>query len=208
MLIHHVPQAVQLLFPQFVWHKSRLEKSIYLTFDDGPVPGVTDYVLDHLDKRQMKATFFMVGDNVVKHPDLALKVKQAGHQIGNHTHNHLDGYNCSNERYLWNFEKCQTVLQKNLGIDTKLFRAPYGRIRRRQQMVVSKTHQMVMWDVIPGDFEKGTSAKKCLNKARKHTRNGSIILFHDQQKTEKILSEILPDFLDYIQEEGYQTALL
>lgn len=208
MLIHHVPQAVQSLFPQFVWHKNRQEKSIYLTFDDGPVPCVTDYVLDQLGERKMKATFFMVGDNVVKHTELALKVKQEGHQIGNHTHNHLNGYNCSNESYLQNFEKCQAILRGSLGMNTGLFRAPYGRIRRRQQEVISKTHQMIMWDVIPGDFEKGISAEKCLAKARKHTKNGSIVLFHDQQKTEKILSEILPDFLDYIQEKGYQTALL
>ena len=208
MLIHHVPSAVQLLFPQFVGHKNRLEKSIYLTFDDGPVPYVTDYVLDQLGKRQMKATFFMVGDNVLKYTDLALKVKQQGHQIGNHTHNHLHGYHCSNERYLQNFEKCQETLQRKLGVDTQLFRAPYGRIRRQQQVVISKTHRLIMWDVIPGDFEPGITANKCLTKARKHTRNGSIVLFHDQQKTEKILSEILPDFLDYIQEQGYQTALL
>ena len=208
MLIHHVPQAVQLLFPQFVWHKNRLEKSVYLTFDDGPVPCVTDYVLDQLGKRRMKATFFMVGDNVVKHTELALKVKQQGHKIGNHTHNHLNGYHCDNEAYLLNVEKCQATLQYKLGVNTELFRAPYGRVRRQQQEVISHTHQMIMWDVIPGDFEEGTNAKKCLTKARKHTKNGSIILFHDQQKTEKILLEILPDFLDYIQEEGYQTALL
>lgn len=208
MLIHHVPSAVQLLFPQFVWHKSRLERSVHLTFDDGPVPSVTDYVLDQLDKRQMKATFFMVGDNVVKYTDLALKVKRQGHQIGNHTHNHLNGYHCSNERYVENFEKCQETLLENLGVDAELFRAPYGRIRRQQQVAISKTHQMIMWDVIPGDFKKGITAKDCLSKARKHTRNGSIVLFHDQQKTGKILSEVLPDFLDYIQEEGYQTALL
>src|SRR5690554_4787728 len=208
MFLHHLPDFIPFLFPQYVWHKSRKEKVVYLTFDDGPVPGITDFVLEELAKRQMKATFFMVGDNIVKHPELALKVKEEGHQIGNHSHNHLNGYSYPTPDYVANVEECQTTINGTLGIYPKLFRAPYGRLKREQRKQISKTHQIIMWDVIPGDYDLNQSPELCLSKAKQHTRNGSIILFHDQKKTERILSEILPDFLDFIQDEGYGTNLL
>ncbi|MEX2594720.1 MAG: polysaccharide deacetylase family protein [Anditalea sp.] len=208
MLFHHIPTPLQLLFPYYVWHKSRKQKSVYLTFDDGPVPGVTDFVLEELAKRQMKATFFMVGDNLLKHPGLALKVKQQGHQIGNHTHNHLNGHQCSSGEYWENFARCQAAIKEVLDIRPYLFRAPYGRIKKQQRKKISRTHQIIMWDVLPGDFNRFQTATVCLAKAKQHTQNGSIVVFHDQKKTEKILLEILPDFLDFIQENGYQTDLL
>lgn len=208
MLLHHIPTPIQLLFPYFVWHKSRKEKSVYLTFDDGPVPCVTDFVLEELAKRQMKATFFMVGENLLKYREIALQVKQQGHQIGNHTQNHINGYQCDTEEYLGNFTQCQTTIQEVLEIRPHLFRAPYGRIKKPQREKISQTHQIIMWDVLTGDFDRKHSAGCCLAKAIKHTQNGSIILFHDQKKTEKILFDMLPDFLDFIQENGYQTGLL
>src|SRR5690606_23599356 len=153
MYFHHIPRPVQLLFPQFVWHKSRKERVVYLTFDDGPVPEVTDFVLEELDQRGMKATFFMVGQNIDKHPDTAWKVKNQGHQIGNHTYNHLNGFHFSTREYLANFSKCQSTLDEVLGIRSQLFRAPYGRIKRGQGLGILQTHQIFMWDVIPGDFD-------------------------------------------------------
>lgn len=208
MLFHHVPSVVQSLFPGYVWHKNRKEKAVYLTFDDGPVPGVTDFVLEELAKRRMKATFFMVGDNVVKHPLLALRVKSQGHQIGNHTHNHLNGNLFPADEYLQNVEKCQLAISQLLDVQTVLFRAPYGRMKKDQRKVISQTHQIIMWDVIAGDYDPRQSAERCLAKAKLHTRNGSIILFHDQKKTEKILVSVLPEFLDFIQTQGYRTDLL
>lgn len=208
MFFHHIPTPIQLLFPHFVWHKSRKEKVIYLTFDDGPVPGITDFVLKELALRQMKATFFMVGENISRYPDLALSVKYHGHQIGNHTYNHLNGYQCSKEMYLENISKCQETLMEVLAFQPSLFRAPYGRITKNQRRGIAKTHQIIMWDVIPGDFIPSQDASVCLTKAKAHTQNGSIVLFHDQKKTEKVLVEMLPDFLDFIQHEGYKTGLL
>lgn len=208
MLFHHVPWLVQCLFPRYVWHKSRKEKTIYLTFDDGPVPGVTDFVLEQLALRGMKATFFMVGDNVVKHTELALRVKAEGHQIGNHTYNHLNGRHFSTEEYLENVGKCQSVITQSLDTAPLLFRPPYGRMKVAQIKAISETHQIIMWDVVSGDYDPRQNAERCLAKVKQYTRNGSIILFHDQMKTQKILLTVLPDFLDFIQGQGYRTALL
>lgn len=208
MLFHHVPLPVQLLFPQFAWHKSRKNRKVYLTFDDGPVPGVTDFVLEELEKRQMQATFFMVGENLVKHASLALKVKNKGHRIGNHTYNHLNGFRYSAREYLENFSRCQDMFQDILDIRPNLFRAPYGRIRKQQRKEIGKTHEIIMWDVIPGDFDPSQPAAVGLKKAKQHTRNGSIVLFHDQRKTKDVLMEILPDYLDFVQNKGYKTGLL
>lgn len=208
MFFHHVPDFVQLLYPQYVWHRSRKEKKVFLTFDDGPVPGVTDFVLEELAVRRMKAAFFMVGENVVKHADLACRVKRQGHQIGNHTYNHLNGHRCTRETYLENFIQCQDTLKEVLGMDARLFRPPYGRLRRQQGLNISGTHQIIMWDVLPGDFDRTISASRALTKARHYTRNGSIVLFHDQRKTEKILRDMLPEFLDFLQFNGYQTGEL
>lgn len=208
MLFHHVPSFVQGLFPGYVWHKNRKEKAVYLTFDDGPVPGVTDFVLEELAKRQMKATFFMVGDNVVKYPSLAIKVKAQGHQIGNHTHNHLNGNLSPTHEYLKNVEKCQLAINKLLDVHPTLFRAPYGRMKKDQRKIISQTHRIIMWDVVSGDYDTQQSPVQCLAKVKRYTRNGSIILFHDQKKTEKMIFSVLPEFLDFIQTRGYRTNLL
>jgi peptidoglycan/xylan/chitin deacetylase (PgdA/CDA1 family) len=208
MFLHHIPDLVPWGFPQYVWHKSRKEKKVYLTFDDGPVPGVTDFVLEELSLRQMKATFFMVGENIYKHVGLAERVIQQGHQIGNHTFHHLNGRQSSREAYNDNFIKCQQAMLDVLGRTVYLFRPPYGKIKRQQRKDISCTHQIIMWDVIPGDFELSASATGVLSKAQQYTRNGSIILFHDQIKTEKIIRNILPNYLDYLQNNGYQTGIL
>lgn len=208
MLFHHVPSWMQLVFPRYVWHRSRKEKTIYLTFDDGPVPGVTDFVLEELAQRGMKATFFMVGDNIVKHTELALSVKRQGHQIGNHTHNHLNGRLFSTVEYLTNVEECQSAITQLLGATPILFRPPYGRMKVGQMKAIAQTHQIIMWDVVSGDYDPRQYAGRSLAKLKQYTQNGSIILFHDQRKTEKILLAVLPIFLDFIQEQGYRTGLL
>lgn len=208
MLVHYVPVLFQFLFPGYVWHRSRKEKAVYLTFDDGPVPEVTDFVLEELEKRQMKATFFMVGDNVAKHLSLAVKVRDQGHQIGNHTYNHLNGRLHPSEEYLDNVKQCQSILSEKLGVDTTLFRAPYGRLKREQRILISRTHQIIMWDVLAGDFHPQQTPARCLAKIKQHTHNGSIILFHDQEKTKEMIFSVLPEFLDFIQVEGYHANVL
>lgn len=208
MVIHHVPRIIKWFYPQYFWNGNRSEKVVYLTFDDGPVPKVTDFVLEELRRRKMKATFFMVGDNIVKNPSLAKEVLAQGHGIGNHTHNHLKGTAVRDDVYWENWKKCQDIIQDISGQDCKLFRPPYGRIKKSQRKVIGLKQQIIMWDVLSGDYAGGQTAEKCLRKTIQHTRNGSVVVFHDQQKTEKVIREVLPDYLDHLQQRGYQTKVL
>lgn len=206
--MHHVPSLIPKVFDKFIWNKSRDEKTIYLTFDDGPVPGITDFVLNELAKRKMKATFFMVGANVEKNPNLAKEVLQLGNGIGNHTFNHLDGYRNPDALYLENIEKCQKTLQDILGINPFHFRPPYGKISKSQSKLVLERYQIIMWDVLSGDYDPDQSPEKCLSKTMQYSKNGSIVLFHDQQKTERVVKKVLPDYLDFIKDRGFQTGIL
>lgn len=208
MLIHHVPSIIPKLFPHLTWNKDRQERKIYLTFDDGPVPCVTEYVLEMLEKRKMKATFFMVGDNIRKCPILAKEVFASGHKIGNHTYHHLNGFKTKEEIYLQDLEKCQETIGEHLGIATDLFRPPYGRITRKQHKRVIDTHQVIMWDVLSGDFDLNQTADDCLQKTIKYTKNGSIVVFHDQLKTKEIMKKVLGTYLDFVLENGFETGLL
>lgn len=206
--MHHVPAIVPRLFRHFVWHKDRQQPIVYLTFDDGPVPGVTDYVLGELARRDMVATFFMVGDNVSKHPSLAKEVIEAGHSIGNHTFNHLNGSRTRDDVYLQNVKKCQEALAEVIGNEPSIFRPPYGRITKSQHAAVSNEFEITMWDVLTGDFDPKLDPKTCLGKSMKYTRNGSIVVFHDQEKTKDMLPKVLPNYLDWLSEKGFKTGVL
>ncbi|KEO72763.1 polysaccharide deacetylase family protein [Anditalea andensis] len=208
MIIHHVPWLVTKLFPAYTWHKDRDHQHIYLTFDDGPVPGITDKVLELLDVYNYKATFFMVGHNVFKYPSLCKEVLAAGHQIGNHTYHHLNGNSCSKETYLADFNACQEIILETLGINTSCFRPPYGRINADQAKEISKSHEIVMWDVLSGDYNNKLPVERIIKKTIQYTRNGSIIIFHDQQKTAHRLPYILPDVLKYISNEDFLPVCL
>lgn len=208
MVIHHVPAFIPKIFKHYTWNMDRSEKKIYLTFDDGPVPGVTDFVLNELDRFKMKATFFMVGDNVKKNPDLAKAVKDGGHAIGNHTFHHVNGYKTPDHIYLNEVKECQSVLEDVLEVKTNIFRPPYGRITKRQFQALSPKYEIIMWDVLSGDFDINLASEKCLQKSIKYTQNGSVIVFHDQIKTKTIIREVLPLYLDFIFESGFETATL
>lgn len=208
MVIHHVPSLVQKIFPDYLWHRDRDSNQIYLTFDDGPVPGVTEKILNILNDYNYKATFFMVGHNVTKYPSLAKEVLAAGHLIGNHTYHHLKGNKYSAEIYLADLKKCQDTFQEILDIDTKYFRPPYGRITSDQAKEINKTHEVIMWDVLSGDYDADLTSEKLLRKTKKHTQNGSIIVFHDQEKTADRLPEVLIEFLNYTSAQGFQPVSL
>jgi peptidoglycan-N-acetylglucosamine deacetylase len=199
------PLLLKWYYPSFVWNKTRSDKVIYLTFDDGPIPDVTDFVLKTLNTFNAKATFFCVGDNILKHPAIFERVLSGGHQIGNHTFNHLKGWKTDDPAYLQNISQCQQLTQTNL------FRPPYGRIKKSQ---VKHLHtlfpkiQIIMWDVLSGDFDLQLSPEKCLQNVIKHSGNGSIILFHDSIKAFERLRYALPRVLKYFQDKGYTFATL
>ena len=174
------------------------EKAVYLTFDDGPIPEVTPWVLDVLDKYGIKATFFMVGDNVRKHSDEYKMVVERGHRIGNHTFNHVKGFEERTERYIANVDKADCYLT------TDLFRPPHGIMRLRQYRALSDRDRIVMWDLVTRDYSNRLTAEEVLENVKRYTRNGSIITFHDSLKSIDKLKEILPEALLWIKGQGYE----
>lgn len=192
------PALIKWFYADLTWNFSRKEHAIYLTFDDGPIPEVTPFVLQTLEKFNAKATFFCIGENVQKHPDIFKAIKEAGHRIGNHTFNHLKGWNTPDETYISNTQKCNELVQSNL------FRPPYGRAKKSQFAILKKSYQIMMWDVLSGDFDLELSPQKCYRNAINKTRNGSIIVFHDSLKAFSRLQYTLPKALEYWQQRGYQ----
>jgi peptidoglycan-N-acetylglucosamine deacetylase len=177
-------------------------KDLYLTFDDGPVPGPTEFVLDTLEKFAAKATFFCIGDNIKKHPAVFRKILDAGHAIGNHTFNHLNGWKTKTEDYRRNFWLCQNEFAKHGQTSTTLFRPPYGRISRDQIKALSEFN-IVMWDVLAVDYDKNLTPEKCLRNTISATRSGSIIVFHDSYKAERNLKFVLPRLAEHFSLEGF-----
>jgi len=178
------------------------ERAVYLTFDDGPIPDITPWVLDLLDKYDVKATFFMVGDNVRKHPEEFKMVVDRGHRIGNHTFNHIRGFEYLSDNYLKNADKANEVLQ------TELFRPPHGHMRWAQYFTLKKYYKIIMWDVVTRDYSNKVNGRQVLRILKKYTRNGSIITFHDSLKSEKNMKFALPRSIEWLKEQGYEFKLL
>ena len=195
------PEFIQRLYPDYLWRFSSQEKNIYLTFDDGPTPEVTDFVLEQLKLYNAKATFFCIGKNVKKNPELFSQISKEGHSVGNHTYNHLNGWKISGNTYLSNIN----VAQKEIGNqERKLFRPPYGKIRKSQARVLqNKGYQIVMWDVLSGDWDAKLSKENCLQNILGKTTKGSIVVFHDSKKAEKKLKYVLPKVLKHFSKKGY-----
>lgn len=206
MQLYKTPLFVQWLYPSLVWRQSKAEKSIYLTFDDGPIPEVTPWVLQTLKHYGAKATFFCIGENIKKYPEIFKMLLDDGHAIGNHTYHHLNGIKTAPALYLKDFLKCEEVLLEN-GVTTSLFRPPYGRISRRQVQMLASRH-IVMWNVLSYDFSKKITAQKVLDKSIQHTTSGSIVVFHDSLKANENLKFALPKFLEHFQSQGYRFEAL
>jgi peptidoglycan/xylan/chitin deacetylase (PgdA/CDA1 family) len=194
----------EILFPNYVWRIKTAERKIYLTFDDGPIPEVTEWVLEQLQLFNVKATFFCVGENVLKYPEIFKKVIAAGHHVGNHTQNHLKGWQTKNDLYLRNFAECQNSLESIAKGQSPLFRPPYGQLKPSQAKEILKTHKVLMWSVLIRDYDKDFKAEKCLENAIRKTQCGSIVLFHDSLKAQKNLYYVLPKYLDYFSKKGYE----
>lgn len=206
MYFHKYGFIFRKLFPSYQWKVATHAKEIYLTFDDGPVPEVTEFVLDELSKYGAKATFFCVGENIVKHPAIYQRLRDEGHSVGNHTYNHLNARKVNTEDYLTNIEKAQVVIGE---VGKKLFRPPYGRLKSSQIKALKKSgYQIVLWDVLTGDFDPHLDVNKALQKTIDATTSGSILLMHDNPKHFKNMSFILPRFLAHFHQLGYHFKAL
>jgi peptidoglycan-N-acetylglucosamine deacetylase len=192
------PRMLRWVMPrELIWEIPGQEKVLYLTFDDGPVAGVTDKALGILDRFNAKATFFCVGDNVRKFPDIFRQVVEAGHAVGNHTFHHLNGWKTPDDEYFNDVKQCAEL------IDSKLFRPPYGRITRRQAKILSTDYKIFMWSVLSDDFDPLATAETCFNNIKKSTHSGSIIVMHDQQKSAKTMLNALPRILAHYSQKGF-----
>ena len=198
MIIEQPAIWLRWLYPRATWRMDRNEKAVYLTFDDGPIPEATPFILDTLSQYGIKATFFMVGDNVRKYPELYNKVVAAGHRIGNHTFNHIGGFRHTITTYKANADKADQLLH------TDLFRPPHGWMRWDQYIWLRRKYRIVMWDLVTRDYSKWMTAEDVLNNVKRYTRNGSIITFHDSLKSIDKLHYALPEAIKWLKAEGYE----
>ncbi len=195
------PQWVKKLFTGCIWDMPATGNAIYLTFDDGPHPLITPFVLDELKKFNARATFFCIGKNVVENPAVYKRIMDEGHAVGNHTYNHLNGWKTANLKYLADVLKAQKY------IDSDLFRPPYGRITWKQKKdlaLLKHPLKIIMWSVLSGDFDVKISPEKCLKSVLKNTKSGSVVVFHDSEKANIRLQYTLPLILKYFTEKGFQ----
>ncbi len=186
------------LFPKAIWRMDKNERSVYLTFDDGPIPESTPFILETLAHYDIKATFFMVGDNVRKYPDLFHQIVEAGHQVGNHTFNHLGAFKHWATTYIINTFKANELIHAHL------FRPPHGVMRWSEYYWLRKEFKIVMWDLVTRDYSKWMTAEDVVNNVKQYARNGSIITFHDSLKSIDKLITALPESIEWLKSEGYE----
>ena len=197
---------IKKIFSNYVWDVSNIENKIYLTFDDGPTPEITEWVLEELKKHNAKATFFCIGNNIEKHPEIFEKVIRGGHSIGNHTFNHLNGWKTKTEDYIENVKKCsEEFLNCKLKTENyQLFRPPYGKIKTSQAKKLRKLGcKIIMWDVLSADYDTTITPEKCLENVLQNVTSGSIIVFHDSVKAFPNLEYTLPKALKYWAAKGF-----
>jgi len=205
-----VPSTIQWLIPSCTWRKEGQGKVIYLTFDDGPNPEITAWVMDELKKHQIKATFFCVGDNLRKFPEIAKRLLTEGHQIGNHTMHHIKGWKYNNDDYLEDIENCEKEIRKiqeqfeNKTAQSRLFRPPYGQIKPSQiKLLRERGYEIIQWSDLSCDYDKHLNCEKSLSALVKNAKPGSIVVFHDSEKAEHQLKQILPSYLEAMLAEGF-----
>ncbi|MGI8892947.1 MAG: polysaccharide deacetylase family protein [Bacteroidia bacterium] len=197
MYYQNTPSFIRNIYHSLEWKINTKEKVIYLTFDDGPHPEITNWVLQELKKYKATATFFCVGENVKKYPDIYDSILKDGHVTGNHTYNHLNGWFTSSIDYAKNVKTCAHLVKSNL------FRPPYGKLTRTQIKHLNKYYRIIMWDVLSCDFDVKTDKKKALSQLLKGSNNGSIVVFHDSEKAKEKLQYMLPVYLNYFIKKNY-----
>ncbi len=210
-LLYQFPTFIQRLYRGVVWRGDTSHKCVYLTFDDGPKPEVTGPLLDILDRYKVKATFFWVGENVWRYPEMAREVVRRGHVVGNHTFNHLPGMKNRRKLYCDNVYLSEDMMQHTLGPEwhsLHLFRPPYGRMRQHQKRILKKDFTIVLWDLITHDYNPKYTCEQILAITKRYVRNGSVIVFHDSLKAKKNVLSATPMVIEYLQKEGYEFRTL
>lgn len=202
MFIERPPFFYRMLYPETIWRQPAEKKTIYLTFDDGPVPEITSWVLNLLDYHNIKATFFCVGENVARNRELYEEILKRGHRTGNHTMNHIQGIKYNTRNYMRNVEAADQL------IHSTLFRPPHGHIRLSQARKLREKYKIIMWDVVTRDYSKKLSGEEVFNNVKKYTRNGSVIVFHDSLKGEKNLRYALPKAIEWLKSQNYEFGIL
>ncbi|MFY0592743.1 polysaccharide deacetylase family protein [Roseivirga sp.] len=202
MIPYKSPFFFKYLWPGLVWRMPKDAKKIYLTFDDGPIPELTTWVLNLLEERTVKATFFCVGENIEKHPEVFQSIIKAGHSIGNHTHNHINGRKFNTSEYLQNISACDKALEEQ-GVETNLFRPPYGRLKVQQRRALS-ARKVIMWDVLSKDYDVNLSPSEILENSIVASSSGTIIVFHDNEKATENLKQVLPQYIEHFKQQGFQ----
>ncbi|MCQ2258438.1 MAG: polysaccharide deacetylase family protein [Bacteroidaceae bacterium] len=198
MIIEQPSKWLRWLYPSAIWRMNPSEKAVYLTFDDGPIPESTPWLIETLDRYNVKATFFMVGDNVRKYPELLELIKSHGHRLGNHTFNHIGGLTVSSGRYLRNANEADKLIQSNL------FRPPRGWMRNRQYIRLRQHYTIIMWDLVTRDYSSRLTAEDVVENVKKYSRPGAIITFHDSLKSIDKLKTALPQSIEWLIEQGYE----
>ncbi len=200
---------LRILFHNQLWKVKTMEKKVYLTFDDGPVPEITEWVLDVLRAENIKATFFCIGDNIRKHPLIFEKIIVDGHTIGNHTFHHIKGWGCTASAYFQEVEDCRREIEKHHKIKSRLFRPPYGKITPLQTAgLLKRGYRIVMWDIVSKDYDQQFGVAKSLQMVTENVSKGSIIVFHDSIKAYDTLQQLLPKCIEVLKTRGYTFDVL
>jgi peptidoglycan-N-acetylglucosamine deacetylase len=201
-MLTRIPKLLRSYYPNLVWEGDvEQQNAVYLTFDDGPIPNVTPWVLELLKEYNVKATFFCIGDNVKKHPTIYQRILDEGHAVGNHTFNHVKGWGSSDENYIKNVKLAEGLIK------SKLFRPPYGRITKSQIALIEKEYTIIMWSVLTGDYNRRRTPNQCFLNLKRHLKPGSIVVFHDSIKAETNMKFALKKTLELMKERGLKASL-
>lgn len=198
-MITNIPKVLKKIYPLLNWEETPDGNEVFLTFDDGPIPEVTPWVLEKLKEYDVKATFFCIGDNVLKHPKIYQRILDEGHAVGNHTHKHLKGWNTDDGTYLKDIENAGEFISSNL------FRPPYGRIKKSQiKLIQSLNYHIIMWSILSGDYNKNRSPEACFNNVKRNLKPGSVVVFHDSIKADNNMRYALEKTLILMRENNFK----
>ena len=201
-MLVQAPNFIRSLFPSLIWKNKTKEKEVWLTFDDGPTPEVTPWILTVLKQQNIKATFFLIGEKIEKHPALTKDIINQGHLIANHSYSHINGWCYTKKNYIKNVEKCQELMPRN-----KLFRPPYGKITRTQISALKRKYKIILWDVLAWDFQQKKSPEKVKKNILMNTTKGSIIVLHNNNKSFKNIKPILEETIQQLKQKGFSFSI-